>query len=152
MALGKCSWMEHLQEQHQTNVGLQETFNSLVKIDDVSDETPRTQGVHSVTTIRAVGFHSGRVDLNFGAFQVLTHELLKGLKTRHFQPVTVPLESCCFATYSCIDKTQNIDGNVFQYGGFVYTSHNASKVVVLQISKTNNSQTTNRVISTVWFP
>ena len=91
--------------------------------------------LQDVTCFKAI-IENSRADINFGSFAVLTDHVMQSLKTRHyFAPVTVPdLVDRGFATFSWVDKTEEIDGNVFQHGAFVYTFDDGSEPIVMQIS------------------
>ena len=104
---------------------------------------------YTITCIKPIT-HADRCDISFGSWAVLPDPVAQMIERarRHFNPVTLPiLVANGFATFSWVSKSEVIDGNVFQYGGFIYTFHDGSKPVILQVAKVANTRKQGHVMS-----
>jgi len=105
---------------------------------------------YTITCIKPIT-QADRCDISFGSWTVLPDHVAQSMierERRHFHPVTLPiLVANGFATYSWVSRSEHVDGNVFQYGGFIYTFHDGSKPVILQVAKVANTRKQGHVMS-----
>ena len=97
-------------------------------------------GLGVLASVKAVSDNShkeaGCEDVSFGSWEVVADRMMPALEKKYFHPVTIPqLLEFNLATFTFVHPSEEINGDVFPYGGFVYRFHDGSKPVILEISK-----------------
>ena len=97
-------------------------------------------GFGVLTSVKAVSDNSHKVagceDISFGSWEVVADRMMPALEKKYFHPVTIPqLLEINLAAFTYVHPSEEIDGDMFPYGGFVYRFHDGSKPVILKISK-----------------
>ena len=97
-------------------------------------------GLGVLVCVKAVSDNShkvaGREDVSFGSWEVVAERMMPALEKKYFHPVTIPqLLEFNLATFTFVHPSEEMDGDMFPYGGFVYRFHDGSKPVILKISK-----------------
>ena len=104
-----------------------------------------------VTSIKAITDSStkGLQDISFAGWEVVPDHVVKLMETgnkRRFAPSTLvsaklqTMGERGFAKVAWISPSEDIGGNVFQYGGFMYKFRDGSKPVILHLSKVAKAQ------------
>jgi len=104
-----------------------------------------------VTSIKAITDSStkGLQDISFAGWEVVPDHVVKLMETgnkRRFAPSTLlsaklqTMGERGFAKVAWISPSEDIGGNVFQYGGFMYKFRDGSKPVVVHVSKVAKAQ------------
>ena len=76
------------------------------------------------------------VPISLSEWKIVPDHVVYAMKSRFFHAITHPtLLAQGFKAYSFVTPLENIDGNLFPYGGFLYTFHDGSKAIIIQISK-----------------
>ena len=140
---GSFCYFEHKVAHHQSMLDQLLTASHIDEL--ISSNTPASgvEEEYTITCIKPIT-QDDSADISFGSWAVLPSHVAQSMierERRHFHPVTLPiLVANGFATYSYVSKSEVIDGNVFQYGGFIYTFHDSSKPVILQVAKVANTR------------